>query len=93
MLVNRENAKEVLAELIWPEILGVILFQILGCSLFKVSLWRGASEIQTLHSPLIWCGFVLCASVLIGCWSVGRAIWHLLAISWRWARLYSAGGK
>src|SRR5438876_11494459 len=92
-LLTLENARKIRNRVILPGIFGIVMFEWLSRCLFRVSLWRGLLEIRTLRGPLFWWGFIICLSIVIGGWSVGRAFFHILELLWKWSRPFEAGVK
>jgi hypothetical protein len=88
-----ENLRSVFLKLLAPAIVGVLLFE--GCArlLFGISLWHGASESWAPPMPMSWCAIVMYLSVIVGSWSVGGGLCHVLGLVGNWLSLYSAGGK
>jgi len=93
MLLTWRVARIVIIEFALPSILGLILFWLCGRFLFQINLWRAASQLRILPIPLVWWGIITCLSILVGSWSVGGAVWHLLASSLRWTLLFGSGDE
>src|SRR5229473_3672671 len=85
----KKSGKRILTSYLFPSVIGVLLFAWFSQWFFGVTLWPSSLDFRSLSTPMLWWGFVLYLSIVVGGWSVGGALWHVVVLSLKWTLLYS----